>query len=186
MDETWKPVVGHEARYEVSNMGRVRSLGWRGRDSLGRERDYEPKLMNPTKGSHGYPAVDLRSASGRSARLVHHLVLEAFVGPRPAGMEACHGNGNRGDARLVNLRWDTHSANMADSISHGTHAATRRTHCPHGHPLAEPNLVASEMRAGRRRCLACARARTYARDHRCEVTQQLREQKYRAISAQTN
>jgi hypothetical protein len=51
---------------------------------------------------------------------VHRLVLEAFVGPCPAGMEACHNNGVRTDNRLENLRWDTRSANCRDRIRHGT------------------------------------------------------------------
>lgn len=53
-------------------------------------------------------------------RLVHRLVLEAFVGPCPAGMEGCHNNGCPSDNRLQNLRWDTRLANNADKIRHGT------------------------------------------------------------------
>lgn len=52
---------------------------------------------------------------------VHVLVLEVFVGPCPSGMEGCHANGDPSDNRLVNLRWDTHSANMRDAMRHGTH-----------------------------------------------------------------
>lgn len=56
----------------------------------------------------------------RYTRSVHRLVLEAFVGPRPPGMEACHWNGDPTDNRLSNLRWDTHLSNVADAIRHGT------------------------------------------------------------------
>jgi hypothetical protein len=51
---------------------------------------------------------------------VHHLVLLAFVGPRPDGLICCHGNGDPTDNRPENLRWDTHSANSKDAIKHGT------------------------------------------------------------------
>lgn len=51
---------------------------------------------------------------------LHSLILEAFVGPRPTGMHACHNNGIKSDCRLSNLRWDTPKANMADKIAHGT------------------------------------------------------------------
>lgn len=52
---------------------------------------------------------------------VHQLVLEAFVGPRPEGMECCHNDGNGANSRLSNLRWDTHAANVQDAIRHGAH-----------------------------------------------------------------
>jgi hypothetical protein len=51
---------------------------------------------------------------------VHRLVLEAFVGPCPLGMECCHENGDRKDNHSHNLRWDTPAANQADRIRHGT------------------------------------------------------------------
>jgi len=51
---------------------------------------------------------------------VHRLVLLAFIGPCPDGMEACHNNGNPADCRLENLRWDTSAANEADKAKHGT------------------------------------------------------------------
>lgn len=183
MSEIWKPVVGHEERYEVSDQGNVRSLGWVGTDTLGRVRTWPAGPMKPTKASHGYPVVDLKSPAGSSKRMVHHLVLEAFVGPRPEGHEACHGNGDREDARLENLRWDTHSANIRDAVAHGSHGRTRRTHCPFGHPLVAPNLVVSNARQGGRTCLACSRARAYAKYHDIEVTQELRDSYFQQAAA---
>lgn len=55
-------------------------------------------------------------------RSVHRLVLLAFVGPCPEGMESCHEDGNRRNNALSNLRWDTHKANCADRVRHGTQA----------------------------------------------------------------
>jgi hypothetical protein len=53
--------------------------------------------------------------------LVHCLVLEAFVGPRPNGMQGCHfPNQNYSDNRLENLRWDTPAGNWGDRIANGT------------------------------------------------------------------
>lgn len=48
------------------------------------------------------------------------FMLEAWVGPRPEGMEACHNNGNCRDDSLKNLRWDTTVGNKADMVAHGT------------------------------------------------------------------
>lgn len=54
---------------------------------------------------------------------VHRLVLEAFVGPCPPGLEACHGpDRDVANNKLSNLRWDTKKANAADCESHGTRA----------------------------------------------------------------
>lgn len=75
---------------------------------------------------------------------VHKLVLEAFVGPCPEGMEACHNNGDSYDNRLCNLRWDTHLNNVHDKIKHGTIARGVRTN------LAK--LVEDEVREIRRLC----------------------------------
>lgn len=59
--------------------------------------------------------------SGKVSRpKVHRLVLEAFVGPKPAGLQACHANGIRTDNRPCNLRWDTYAGNLADRDRHGS------------------------------------------------------------------
>jgi hypothetical protein len=86
--------------------------------------------------------VPLCRGSNRTMTQVHRLVLEAFRGPCPPGMEACHGNGDRGDPRLSNLRWDTHRANMADQCAHGTRMLGER------HPLARlTDQEVAEIRA---------------------------------------
>lgn len=76
---------------------------------------------------NGYKRVILCAPNGKRRRaLVHRLVLEAFVGPCPRGMEACHENGIRDDNRLSNLRWDTRKNNFADRDRHGTTARGTR------------------------------------------------------------
>jgi hypothetical protein len=72
----------------------------------------------PTKG--GYILVQLFSNSRRKTFHVHRLVLDAFVGPRPAGMECRHLDGNPKNNRLDNLCWGTKTENRADSMRHGT------------------------------------------------------------------
>lgn len=57
----------------------------------------------------------------RSTKLVHRLVLEAFVGPCPVGMECCHEDGDPTNNRLSNLRWGTKKSNEADKLRHGTY-----------------------------------------------------------------
>lgn len=62
-------------------------------------------------------------------RHVHRLVLEAFLGACPPGMEGCHNNGDATDNHIENLRWDTHHNNMLDKIKHGTIAKGSRHGC---------------------------------------------------------
>lgn len=101
MSEIWKPVVGHPG-YEVSNVGRVRSL-------------LTCCILRPAL-NRGYPAVCLRGKT----RKVHALVAEAFIGPRPEGQEVRHYNGDKRDARKRNLRYGTRAQNRADARRHGT------------------------------------------------------------------
>lgn len=83
------------------------------------------RLIRKKKNSiqkNGRIGCSLIDKDGREVRTeVHRIVLEAFVGRCPNGMEACHNNGIPTDNRLENLRWDTHSSNMQDTILHGTH-----------------------------------------------------------------
>jgi len=77
-------------------------------------------------------------------------------------MEGCHNNGDKDNNRLSNLRWDTPSSNSLDLVRHGTHNQARKTHCPRGHRLEAPNLKASYLASGRRGCLSCHRAHSFA------------------------
>jgi hypothetical protein len=79
------------------------------------------RRLCPSNGGKGYQLVKLREGGQQRNEYVHVLVLEAFVGPRPEGMEACHDpNPDRTCNRLDNLRWDTPSANNHDKDAHGT------------------------------------------------------------------
>lgn len=168
-DEVWRGVVGYEGQYEVSNFGRVRSLSRVFYDSIGRLRPFPGQLLAASPNSDGYPRVTLPDPSrplGQVIVLIHQLVLTAFVGPCPLGMECCHGDGDRANNRLTNLRWDTRSANQQDTLRHGRHHMRNRTHCPRDHLLQTPNLVAHVAAQGYRQCLACARAENIRRTAR--------------------
>src|SRR3970282_914182 len=103
MTERWLPVVGYEGSYEVSDLGRVRSLD----RILPCGRRKKGIVLRPSPGANGgHLGLHLCAYSKRNAR-VHRLVLAAFVGPCPIGMEGCHDDGAPTNTRLRNLRWDT-------------------------------------------------------------------------------
>lgn len=180
-DEHWLPVVGFEGAYEVSNLGRVRSLNRVIQRRDGRGMAVSGQILAPQATSRGAHLSVALSKGTR--RYVHVLVLEAFVGPRPAGMEGCHGPAGVMDNRPCNLRWDSHRENMQDSLRHGTNSFANRAHCPRGHELVAPNLVLSVLRRGKRSCLACNRARDYLRTHPTEDLQVVSDRYYSEIKA---
>lgn len=79
------------------------------------------KKLKPTPLKSGHLTVSLCKGGVRCTKSVHRLVLEAFVGPCPKGMECCHNDGNPANNHIENLRWDTHRNNHSDKIKHGTH-----------------------------------------------------------------
>lgn len=72
----------------------------------------------------GYLVLHLRRNKVRRTFAVHQLILLAFHGPCPEGMECAHANGKPDDNRLSNLRWATPSENQRDKVLHGTYGRT--------------------------------------------------------------
>ncbi len=121
--EIWKAIPAFPD-YEASNLGRVRSLPRVRTDAGGRNggirnRNVPGVILRPAL-HKGYPHVALTVDAKGYTMPVHRLVLEAFVGPRPDGMECRHLDGNRTNANLDNLAWGTPSENQMDRAEHGT------------------------------------------------------------------
>lgn len=115
--EEWRPVVGYEGLYEVSDWGRVRTI----RRRRGRE------FLMPRQTARGYFRAHLTDANGKeSTQRIHRLVLLAFVGPCPEGHECSHLDGCRTNNRLSNLAWETVLQNHARKLEHGTQAKGER------------------------------------------------------------
>ncbi len=157
MAERWIGIPEYEDRYEVSDLGRVRSLERRvpGRWAAGTR--VPGRVLRPGRTTRGYFQVQLCRDGIISKRFIHRLVLEAFVGPSPEGQQACHWNGDPLDNRLENLRWDTASANQLDNVRLGVHPNARKTGCPQGHPYSPDNTFV--LPDGKRACRTCNRTR---------------------------
>ena len=148
--EEWREVVGAEGFYAVSCHGNVMSLDhviartdrqiWRIRGG---------PMKTHIRGVR-YPSV----AIFKKVRLVHHLVAEAFIGPRPEGMLVLHRDDDPFNNTVENLCYGTYSQNMRDKVANGNHHNARKTHCKRGHALSGDNLYINP-KGGNRHCLAC-------------------------------
>ncbi len=122
--EEWRTIFGFEGRYEISNHGRFRSVDrvivcvGRWKKPVGRL--YRGRIMRHWKQASGYQYATLAANGRKTYAGIHNLVLIAFVGQCPTGMECCHNDGSTSNNHVSNLRWDTHKANLADRIKHGT------------------------------------------------------------------
>ena len=113
--EEWRPVLGYEGLYEVSSLGRVKSVE---RTVLGRNRNCPQgfyrkapsKVLKAQKKRNGYMQVALCKEGRMRHHLLHRLVIEAFCGP--STMQVNHINLDKTDNRLCNLEYMTASENM--------------------------------------------------------------------------
>lgn len=104
MKEQWKPVVGYEGLYEVSNLGRVKSLAREVVGHGGSTYRIMDRILKPAGGR--YPQVALCKGGTSKSYRIHTLVVEAFIGPRPTGGDYTvdHVNKDKKDNRVENLR----------------------------------------------------------------------------------
>lgn len=115
--ERWLPVAGWEGLYDVSDLGRVRSLPRLG--AVGR-RMYSGRILKPWLSTHGYETVGLYRADYHEHRPVHQLVAATFLPPREEGEEVRHGPNGKLDNRASELCYGTSAQNHADRLRDGT------------------------------------------------------------------
>lgn len=118
MKENWKDIKNHEGRYQVSDLGNVRSLDRFVPHNKGGLKFNKGKNLKGTYGA-GYKAVGLYcTIKNKLVRIsIHRLVAEAFI-PNPENKETVnHINMNKDDNRLCNLEWNTYSENNKHSFA---------------------------------------------------------------------
>jgi hypothetical protein len=112
-EESWKPVVGHEGYYEISDHGRLRSV-YREQEVVDRSRIFKmrfnAKMMKFAIDRSGYLRVRLSKSGIKSMHSVHRLVMAAFAGQSP--MDVNHKDGNKQNNRFSNLEYCTESENL--------------------------------------------------------------------------
>lgn len=119
--ENWKPVLGYEGLYEVSDQGRVRSVETIVKSSCrnGGTRIRPSKILRAAKKSNGYLSVDLGRDGKIKTRAVHRIVAEAFLPAEPGKTQVNHKNLNKLDNRPVNLEWCTPGENIRHAHENG-------------------------------------------------------------------
>lgn len=112
MNEKWRPIKGFEGLYEVSTLGRIRSL----ERTVKREKrgtiTWPDIILKPQMTTAGYPFVKLCKDYEKSNHLIHRLVCSAFLDNPEKKPHVNHKNGVRGDSYLLNLEWVTPSENI--------------------------------------------------------------------------
>lgn len=119
MEELWKPVVGYEGLYEISNLGRFKSLAKILKKGIN-HRFMVDRILPGYNVKGRYTQVQLWKNGKYIIKGVHRLVLEAFV-PKSTNerLEANHKNGNKYDNRLENLEWVTSKQNKVHAFQTG-------------------------------------------------------------------
>ena len=111
MREIWKPVVGYESIFEVSNFGNVRRLERKATAGTGNY-SRPAHTLKARKNNNGYYLVDLWVNNKRLQKLVHRIVAEAFI-PNPDNKpEVNHKDENPENCRADNLEWCDRTYNM--------------------------------------------------------------------------
>ena len=127
--EVWRDVVGYEGLYSVSDEGRIYGHKRGGR-----------VLRTPLYG-HGYRYINASKCGVVRKKKVHHIVCEAFNGPRKPGQVCRHLDGNQHNNIPSNLKWGTPTENAQDAIRHGTHICLHQN----GQKNTNAKLLASQV-----------------------------------------
>ena len=118
MEEIWKDIKGYEGLYQVSNLGRVRSL-----DRYVGNYLFKGKIMKENLNSRGYLRLHLSMNNKQKEHKIHKLVAEAFIDNPDKLTEVNHINGIKTDNKVSNLEWCTHKENMLHAFYNLKHQA---------------------------------------------------------------
>ena len=151
MQERWKWVPGAEGYYRISTTGKLLNVGRYWVQGHGATRIHGPQLIKTHRNRRGYMQVNWDLGSKPTGKMIHRLVLEAFVGPPPTPKHQCnHKNGDKADNRLENLEWMT----VKENINHAIETGLRKRAPEHvfGERHGMSKLSEGDVREIRRLC----------------------------------
>lgn len=118
--EEWKDIKDYEGLYQISNLGRIKSLK-RYKKNHSKTQMIEEKILLPHSTRTGYICVCLCKDAKPKQKTIHRLVAEAFI-PNPENKEEVnHIDGDKTNNRVENLEWCTRCENIQHSFKNGFH-----------------------------------------------------------------
>ena len=120
--EIWKDIKGYEGLYQVSNLGRVKSL-----PKVDSKYCKEKLLKSHTNKITGYSQIILCKDAKRHCCYIHRLVAETFIANPNNKLEVNHISGIKEDNRVENLEWSTRQENVVHSYKKGLRKTRRIT-----------------------------------------------------------
>lgn len=127
MTEIWKDIEGYEGLYQVSNLGRVKSLERVVSRSDGRTQKVSDKIRKSYLDDDGYPRLSLSREGAKKTVKIHRLVAQAFIYRKAGASEVNHLNGNKQDNSVSNLEWVTSEENIEHSFREGLHNSPKKS-----------------------------------------------------------
>lgn len=156
--EEWRDILGYEGYYQVSNLGRVRSLDRSARNKNGVLRSCKGRVLSPKICSGGYLGLSLYLFDKQKCFQVHTLVAQAFLGVRPDGYDVNHIDGCKTNNLLQNLEYCTRSENVRHAYRNHLNVSKK------GEDHYSAKLTESQVRQIRSRVAAGESQRAIARE----------------------
>ena len=113
----WKDIKGYEGRYQISNLGQVKSLFFTNNKT--KKSYYREKILKQQKTRQGYMTIRLSQDSMDKTYRVHRLVAEAFIENQKNKKEVNHIDGDKQNNTVDNLEWVTRSENQIHAYKNG-------------------------------------------------------------------
>ncbi|RDU21928.1 NUMOD4 domain-containing protein [Anaerosacchariphilus polymeriproducens] len=115
--EIWKDIEGYKGSYQVSNIGRIKSLKRVIMRSDGKEQTIKERILKPLVHTNGYLLVALYDNGKQKNMLIHRLVALTFIDNQENKQEVNHKDGNKTNNHINNLEWNTSSENKQHAYS---------------------------------------------------------------------
>lgn len=173
-EEIWRNIEGYEGLYQISNIGRVKSLKKVIVYSDGRKRNYEEKIIKGIIGDKGYMRVGLFKSGKQKIHFVHRLVAMAFI-PNPENKPCIdHINTIKTKNEVWNLRWVTPSENNNNELTRKHKSeANKGKHLSEEHKkkISEANKGKTHNEETRKKMSEAKKGRTHSEEHIRKVSE---------------